>query len=299
MKEQLSSRDWYLLSNYLDGQLTEKERLQVDARLKVSPELQEAYRALIHYRKLLRSLPVRRVRRNFTLTRAMTEQRKPFAFFPVLRWASMASTLVAAVLVIGSLMLANLGAAKTAQVEDAYRAEVAAVSEPTSIIIQWFGGAEVQGKGGGGDAAAMGEKQGGGVAAGIPELTTGEVGPEVGTEPVGEVTPTPVPEGEYRMMQPPVVVTAEETEQPTEMYSLASPEGQTPEAMPEESPAEAGGYILGLPSAEVQGKVIATNRAAAPQKSAPYRNLPYWVAAALALVGIGTGLASYLLRKRM
>ena len=67
-RRNLTSQDWLLLSAYLDNQLSEIEKRQVDERLQADPECRQALEALRRTSMLLRSLPVRRVPRNFTLS---------------------------------------------------------------------------------------------------------------------------------------------------------------------------------------------------------------------------------------
>ena len=105
MKNQMSPRDWQLLSAYMDGQLSERERVQVEQRLNASPELQENLQVMRRNRAMLRSLPSRPVPRNFTLTPDMVPQ--PFRFrglFPVLRLSSALAALLVMVMFMVDLL---------------------------------------------------------------------------------------------------------------------------------------------------------------------------------------------------
>ncbi|HZW04290.1 MAG TPA: zf-HC2 domain-containing protein, partial [Anaerolineaceae bacterium] len=95
MNDQLSSKDWQLLSAYLDGQLSNRERAQVEQRLRIHPEYRDALQTLRQNQVMLRSLPRRRVPRNFTLTPEMVAAPRrtlipPLA--PFLRFSSALAT---------------------------------------------------------------------------------------------------------------------------------------------------------------------------------------------------------------
>jgi anti-sigma factor RsiW len=75
MIQQLSPRDWEILSAYLDRQLKPKEVASLEARLSANPDLSAALGELQRTRDALRSLPRMRAPRNFTLTPQMVGQR--------------------------------------------------------------------------------------------------------------------------------------------------------------------------------------------------------------------------------
>lgn len=96
MKLQLSSKDWQLLSAYLDGQLSPRERSQVEQRLRTQPDYREGLQTLRKNQAMLRSLPRRPVPRNFTLTPEMVAApRRSFLppMAPVLRFSSALATI--------------------------------------------------------------------------------------------------------------------------------------------------------------------------------------------------------------
>ncbi len=68
MNNRISSRDWERLSAYLDGELSSGKRARLERRLARDADLQRALDDLRQMRQVLRSLPVVRARRNFTLT---------------------------------------------------------------------------------------------------------------------------------------------------------------------------------------------------------------------------------------
>lgn len=109
MANPISPRDLQLISEYLDGALSPKERSRLQARLRTTPELQEAYEGLLRTRHVLHSLPVRRVPRNFTLTPAMVGRQAaalPQAF-PVLRFASVLAVILLVVVLAGDLVASS------------------------------------------------------------------------------------------------------------------------------------------------------------------------------------------------
>jgi len=91
MKSQRMTRHWTELSAYMDGQLPEKAAAHLEKRLSRDSALRAEYEDLLRTRKMLRSLPKRRVPRNFTLTpdmvRAPRRQRASF-LVPALRISS-------------------------------------------------------------------------------------------------------------------------------------------------------------------------------------------------------------------
>lgn len=105
MTMRIPERDLEAISTYLDGQLTQGERTRLEARLQTDPGLREAYEQLHRTRAVLRSLPVMRAPRNFTLTPQMVKARKsPPPAYPVLRLASVMATLLFVLVMVGDLM---------------------------------------------------------------------------------------------------------------------------------------------------------------------------------------------------
>ncbi|HVN54422.1 MAG TPA: hypothetical protein VMT46_08835 [Anaerolineaceae bacterium] len=109
MTKQISPKDWQTLSEYLDGQLPERERVQVEARLQTSPELSSGYDELKRTKAILRNLPKRRAPRNFTLSSAMVPQKRatPRAF-PYLRLASALASFLLVMTFLGDLAVHSL-----------------------------------------------------------------------------------------------------------------------------------------------------------------------------------------------
>jgi hypothetical protein len=106
MINNIKSRDWEVLSAYLDGQLSSREQTRLETRLKQDPDLQSALEDIRQTRNVLRSLPKLRVPRNFILTPEMVGlKRDTVRFFPVLRLASVLAMILLAFVFIGDFML--------------------------------------------------------------------------------------------------------------------------------------------------------------------------------------------------
>jgi hypothetical protein len=94
MKNNLSSRDWELLSSYIDGQLSNGKRVQLEARLQVNPDLRAALDDLTRTRAMLRSLPRVKAPRSFKLTPEMVGQRETRRLYPFFQLASALSSVM-------------------------------------------------------------------------------------------------------------------------------------------------------------------------------------------------------------
>lgn len=109
MKTRISSRDWETLSTYLDGQLSEKERARLEARLKEIPDLRQALEEMKGIRLMLRSLPKMRAPRNYTLTPQMVATRRPRpSTYPVFRLAFVLSTILLAITFLGDFFIPRI-----------------------------------------------------------------------------------------------------------------------------------------------------------------------------------------------
>ncbi|MEA3375702.1 MAG: zf-HC2 domain-containing protein [Chloroflexota bacterium] len=106
-----------LLSAYLDGELSEREREQLETRLSEDPALRAELRALHQTMSLVRELPRASAPRNFILTESMVRGREPaHAPEPRLAWAAPILTaatavvsLLFAVVLAGDLLLPGVG----------------------------------------------------------------------------------------------------------------------------------------------------------------------------------------------
>jgi hypothetical protein len=169
-KQQISSKDWQLLSEYLDGQLSLRDRSQLEKRLNQQPNLREGLDELRQTRSILRSVRMQRVPRNFTLTPAMVRQSQPSIWqqlVPVLNFSSAIAAL-ALVVILAFQFLPNTATTATQQKSAAEapaaaplisaQENQAAASGTPQMIIQWGPAADNQpqrayGMGGGGGGA--------------------------------------------------------------------------------------------------------------------------------------------------
>ncbi len=112
MMNNISPREYEQLSAYLDGQLNERDRLRLEARLRTAPELSSALEDLRRTRQLLRSLPPMKAPRSFKLTPQMVgEVRRPRPIFPVFQFASALATLLLVLVLAGDLLGFRFGGA--------------------------------------------------------------------------------------------------------------------------------------------------------------------------------------------
>ena len=155
MSANISPRDLQTLSEYLDDQLSAREKAQLEARLQKSAELREELVGLRQTRLMLRSLPKRRAPRNFTLNPTAVPSHKVRRVFPTYGFATALAGLVLVAAFIGQTLLpANLAAvpeaAPAAAAEKALAPAVADQANREPIIILWGTPTPVPGIGGGG-----------------------------------------------------------------------------------------------------------------------------------------------------
>ncbi len=97
----ISGQDWQLISEYIDGELSEQKRVRLERRLESERELRGALRKIEDTRRILRATPHLSAPKDFVLTPDMIPQRETRSFFPVLRLATaLVSILLVAVLVL-------------------------------------------------------------------------------------------------------------------------------------------------------------------------------------------------------
>jgi hypothetical protein len=118
----ISDRDLEALSAYLDGELSGKTLARLEARIETNEELRDTFEQLQHARTMMRSLPRMRAPRNYFLTLEMVGAvQKPRRAFPVLRFASVLTTLLLVLVFLGDFfMVPNLvmAPARTVQFTD-------------------------------------------------------------------------------------------------------------------------------------------------------------------------------------
>ena len=106
MTTKISPHEGELLSAYLDGQLTPKERARLEARLREDAQLRSLLVELRRTRAILRSQPRLRAPRNFMLTPQMAGKpaRTPPRAYPALRLASVLAGVLFVLVLAGDLL---------------------------------------------------------------------------------------------------------------------------------------------------------------------------------------------------
>lgn len=282
-QQQLSNNDWQLLSEYLDGQISPRDKANLEKRMQTQDALREGLEELRQTRMILRSATKQRVPRNFTLTPSMVEKMQPkpwLRFVPVLNFASAAAALaLVVVMVYGLLPGAVPATAPAAPAATAAPELMTADAAPKSNsgeapdIILWGGGA--YGLGGGGDAMPMG----GGIDA-PPAMQAAPQANDLGAPPAAAAP---------------------------EMSAMEAP-AETQQAQPDEriakAPLQGSEPILGVvppdaARAENQRQLTkqAVETAPLPQSQPAERN---WVIPAVVLgaIALAAALASYILRRK-
>ena len=285
----LSSSDWLLLSAYLDDQLSDVEKRQMDERLQSDPECLKALDSLRRTSSLLRSLPVRRAPRNFTLSAKSLPRKLIPSFVSILRFSSAAAALllVAAfaldltqrtpLMTVRSASEDNLSAVAMESAKMP-AAEVPEGEAPMIIFWQYFkgGGAGGPGAGGGSPATSSYGIGGGGPA----EEALPEAPPMVEELPAAQPTP-------FAEMPAPEVI--EEHQPETEMQ---------PQTAIEPEPLTGSGPILGVRPSEEKAaadEVIETPLRQPPvQPAIPFRLIEIVLAALLIL----TAIPAWLLKRK-
>ncbi len=132
-----SEPDLELLSAYVDGELTGRERAEVEQRLTHDPELRAALADLRQTVALVRSLPPLKAPRNFTLNPALYGRKK--AWWRVetrLEWVGMLGTAASIVLmVLGVLISQNRQQAQQKATSETGASEAVAITnaQPTTL----------------------------------------------------------------------------------------------------------------------------------------------------------------------
>jgi len=282
-KGNINSREWQLLSAYLDQQLSEKEKLKVDQLLQTNPACRSALERLQHTRYLLKQLPIHRVPKNFTLTPQTIKRAVIPPFNAVLRYSSA----VAALLLVFFLALdmfpllrppsqaVEMKAAEPEMMAEESMEFDATEAEPSAIIF-WGGAPLVEGPYGKG--SGMGYSIGGGEGGAEGYIPPGPVtvAPEEPAEIVLERGST---EGEL----------VEEAASPTAAEEAAV-EVAPSDALPESALVIDSGPILGVRPAEERGIIWdvleVPSVPTVTEKGFPYRLIKIILAALVLLTAI-------------
>jgi hypothetical protein len=140
MTNQMTSRDYELISAYLDNQLGNQERERFEARLKIDPILQKGLKELSQTRSLLRALPKIRAPRNYYINAqdvSMTENSRPLMkWAPAMGIVSALATILLVLVIFGDTFLTSttpVALAPAAPVALASAAPVESVSDQQEV----------------------------------------------------------------------------------------------------------------------------------------------------------------------
>lgn len=302
MNTQLSPKDWQLLSEYVDGQLSTRQKEKLEQRLQVNVGLRQGLEEMRQTRAILRSVPRLKVPHNFTLTRAMASEallRSPWV--RVLSYSSVLSLALVIITVLFQLLPAAVPLASQAPMvgmkaagAEAASTQGAAATEPPIINWNWL---DPSGKGGGGPSPNYSQVQPGAPTAAerlaVPNLTPQ---PTMGVEDQNQLLKaTPEATSAASIAQPPA---PKATLPATEM-------NQTPTQAPTVEKESAGarsqdnGPILGLAPKEEEGQIQAYSAPDQPIKAAKTPvNFLIIFQVGMVVVALATGLAAILLRRK-
>jgi hypothetical protein len=168
MNKNYSPKDWQLLSNYLDRQLSNQDGLAIQKRLASEPQLQQALREMQQTRFLLQHAKKVTVPRSFTLTPEMAAQIRPAKkpLFPFFSFASVIATIFLVIVLLFEFLPGILPVGKSTQFaasNESLSMEAAPMaaadsmesSEPPMIIEWGYPQGKAYGMGGGGADPGM------------------------------------------------------------------------------------------------------------------------------------------------
>ncbi len=105
MKNQLSSRDYELISAYIDNELSARDRAKFELRLKTEPELNRELREIGKTRQMIHSLPRLRAPRNYYIKPTAVPVRPSLRLAPVFGVVSAVASILLSLVVFGSTFL--------------------------------------------------------------------------------------------------------------------------------------------------------------------------------------------------
>ncbi len=270
MRPQLTPQDWETLSAYLDGQLAETEKRQIQDLITLRPELKQGLEELRRTRAVLRAAPRRRAPHNFTLSAEMVQKARPR-----FRWGwtpsfSFASGLAAVLLVLSFFFRVNLAQLSFFS-PMAAPAPMAVTNQSTNSsnppIITW----NQPGFGGGPASAPPGAGMGGALGSADTAIVT----PPPDRQVLPQDTPAATETGPAPDTQPGMVAA---TSVPPEGPLTAAPLAPQPtaEAATSKAASEGGAVILGIAPTEEQGRMFVPDQAISDRtQPAPDNRWPY------------------------
>jgi hypothetical protein len=254
---------------------------------------------------MLRSLPMRKVPRNFTITARPAVRARLPSLNLLLRVSSLATAILLGFMLALDFIPALRPLADSLQAAGQPAAELAAApaaemaqleSEESPDIIFWGGmpAMGLYGKGGGGEGMGGAPAPGYGSGGGMPEVSL--AAPDVAL-PEDEITmPELLPESEMRP-QPQAEDTPADAEVPPELPAEAHP--KLDEAIQPGSAALTGsGPILGVRPSDEQGRVEISGRSPSADSAVPAEFPLRTVQIVLAAVLVLTALPAWLLRRK-
>lgn len=298
MNREISTNDLQLLSEYLDGKLPEKERIQFEARLQSQPELREELEGLRRTHLMLRQLPRKRAPRNFFITPAMVPNRPALRLFPIFRLASALAGLLLVVafagdLFFGSASNAGYSAAAPLTMQSQQRSS-SALSESNPPIIMW--GTPMPGTGsgtgmGGGPATGMGGGLGPALSDTFPPTASeGIASPtspkSLATQALGSGASTVTGPSTEPLTPPSIMAATPQNSQPAPTQAAGATLDQFQ-----------SGPVLGINPTEGAADAEALNHAQSQPFELP-RPILHIAEGALALFAVLAGLAAFFFHRR-
>ncbi|MFZ2096577.1 MAG: hypothetical protein WAV05_08060 [Anaerolineales bacterium] len=107
MKDQLTTRDYELLSAYLDNQLSDNERALLESRLKTDTALRSELHEISKTRLLLQSLPRLRAPRNYYIQAEAIQTRPNLRLAPIFGIVSAVASVLLAIVIFSSTFFSS------------------------------------------------------------------------------------------------------------------------------------------------------------------------------------------------
>ncbi len=300
MKEKRPTQDWFLLSAYIDGELTAREKENLEQRLKSDVGLREELEKLSAARSLIRTLPRKKTPRSFALTPEMAARRKSMPWAGLFGFTSAITTIAAVILLIfqfapGLFTQAMPSIARDANSEVALLAEEAVQKDEAPEIIFWNGPPTslwATGKGGGEDVSQLYT---------APPLAYGsDTAISVQPTPAGAVIAPGIEESHGEADEQ---VVQSEAPQPEMMEAAPAEEESILSAEPMQAPVEgsapsgeSNNPILGIRPTEEMGQMDVTETRTSMVEKPP---APWIASAGLLLLALLSGLAALLFKHKL
>jgi len=260
MSRSLSFKDYQLLSAYMDGRTSTREKARVEAMLAADADFQTTYNEFSRLKRMMKAVPSVKAPRNFTLSATVAPQKpQRFLLAPALNYAALVTAILFVFLFAGSRFWGTSFAAKQAEAPQAMMlsaSDESAAAESTLVpMITWGHVGGLGGRGGGAGGSGLG---GGPSVAAAPDYGVEAVNPETmvqGTKSPTEGTQTPEPTGDISQL------------------------------------------ILGLPDESAQGKQLSESNTPIESQRVTVNWLLVGEIG-LAVLAVGFAVAAFLLRKR-